>query len=138
MADQNRSAPRSRWPRALQHAAWFVLGANVALHAQELALGAGAMSKANFGESSYSWQIEYRQDFYRNFSASIAMINEGHIPGHHRDGTAWQLWGRLLMFKERMALSVGAGAYYYFDTQPRPGGDTADVHGTTPIFSLAA
>jgi hypothetical protein len=38
----------------------------------------------------------------------------------------------------RFSVAFGAGAYYYFDTQPLPGGDTANVYGTAPIFSLSA
>jgi hypothetical protein len=66
------------------------------------------------------------------------MINEGHVPGHHRDGTAWEVWGRLPLAQDRFSLSLGLGAYYFFDTQPLPGGDTADVHGIAPILSLSA
>jgi len=95
------------------------------------------MGKSGFDETSYTWQVDYRQDFSRYFAGSMALINEGHVPGHHRDGTAWQAWGRLPLFNDRLSISAGAGAYYYFDTQPLPGGDSADVHGTAPIYSLA-
>ena len=57
---------------------------------------------------------------------------------HHRDGTAFEVWGVLPMFNDHVSLSLGAGAYYYYDTQPLPGGTTANVHGTAPIYSLAA
>lgn len=76
--------------------------------------------------------------FDPHFAGSIAYINEGHVPGHHRDGTAWQLWGRLPFFRERVSLSLGVRAYYFFDTQPLPGGDTANIHGTAPIVSFSA
>lgn len=108
------------------------------LPAQELTFLGGMMKTSNFEESSYSWQVDYRQDFHRNFAASIAYINEGHVTGHHRDGTAWQVWGRLPLFQDRVAIALGLGAYYFFDTQPLPGGDTANVHGTAPIYSLSA
>ncbi|MCX6950841.1 MAG: hypothetical protein NTV51_01445 [Verrucomicrobia bacterium] len=108
------------------------------LPAQELTFLGGVMKPSSLGESGYAWQVDYQQNFYRNFSGSIAYINEGHVTGHHRDGTAWQLWGRLPLFDNKIAISLGAGAYYFFDTQPLSGGDTANVHGTAPIYSLAA
>ena len=110
----------------------------VRLPAQELTLLGGLLPETNLERSSYTWQVDYRQNFHPNFAASIAYINEGHLRAHHRDGTAWQLWGRLPLFQDRIAISLGLGAYYFFDTQPRPGGDTANVHGTAPIYSLAA
>ena len=60
------------------------------------------------------------------------------MPGHHRDGTAWEAWGRLPLFQSRASLSLGLGAYYFYDTQPLPGGDTANIHGVAPIYSLSA
>jgi hypothetical protein len=115
-----------------------VLCAGLKLQAQELTFLGGLMSKSNFGQTSFTWQVDYRQDFCRNFAASIAYINEGHVSRHHRDGTAWEAWGRLPLFQDRVSLSLGLGAYYFYDTQPLPGGDTANVHGTAPIYSLSA
>lgn len=114
------------------------LSAGAGLSAQELTLLGGVMNSTQAEQSSYSWQVDYRQNFHRNFAASIAYLNEGHVTGHHRDGTAWQAWGRLPFFDHRVAVSLGLGAYYFFDTQPRPGGDSANVHGTAPISSLSA
>ncbi len=119
-------------------AALLLLCAGLKLNAQELAVLGGVLPKTNAERSTYTWQVDYRQDFYRNLAASIAYINEGHLREHHRDGTAWEVWGRLPLAENRISLSVGLGAYYYFDTRPMPGGDTANVHGTAPIFSLAA
>ena len=112
--------------------------AGLKLHAQEVTFLGGLLPATSTERSSYTWQFDYRQDFYRNFAASIAYINEGHLRAHHRDGTAWEAWGRLPLFKDRFALSAGIGAYYFFDTQPLPGGDTEDVHGTALIYSLSA
>lgn len=108
------------------------------VNAQELSLLGGAMSTRNVRFSTYSWQLDYRQDLTRYFAGSVALINEGHIAGHHRDGTAFEGWLRLPLFHDRFSLSAGAGAYYYYDTQPRPGGDSADVHGTAAIYSVSA
>jgi hypothetical protein len=116
----------------------LLLCAGLKVQAQELTFLGGLLPETNLERSSYTWQVDYRQDFYRNFAASIAYINEGHLRRHHRDGTAWELWGRLPLFQDRVAVSLGLGAYYYFDTQPLPGGDTANVHGVAPIYSLSA
>ena len=115
----------------------FLLCACLKLQAQELTLLGGTLSDAKFDRSSLTWQVDYRQNFYRNIAGSIAYINEGHVPGHHRDGTAWELWGRLPSAQNRFSISLGAGVYYFYDTQALPGGDTANIHGTAPIYSLS-
>ena len=114
---------------------WF---ACLALPGQELTLLGGGMNTGDFKYSSYSWQVDYRQDFTRNVAASVAYINEGHVPGHHRDGTAFEAWARLPFATNRFTVSLGLGAYYYYDTQWLPSGETANIHGTAPIFSVAA
>lgn len=136
--DGDASTSMNHVLRSWKLAALFFAGATIKLSAQELTVSGGLMNTPNFDESSYSWQVDYRQNFHPYFAASIAYINEGHVTGHHRDGTAWQGWARLPIFQDRIALSLGVGAYYYFDTQPMAGGDTANVHGTAPIYSLAA
>lgn len=118
--------------------ALLALGTALSLTAQELTLLGGILPKTDSERASYTYQVDYRQDFYRNFAASIGYINEGHLRRHHRDGTAGQVWASLPFFHDRMAVSFGVGGYYYFDTQPLPNGDTANVHGTSPIYSLAA
>jgi hypothetical protein len=119
-------------------AALLLLGAGLNLPAQELTVLGGIMNTGGFKQSSYAWEVDYRQDLYKYFAGSISYINEGHITGHHRDGNAWELWGNLPFWNDRVALSLGAGAYYFYDTQPLPGGDTADVHGSAPIYSFSA
>ena len=123
--------------RTWQLSALLFLCLGLTLSAQELTVLGGVLPKTNIERSSYTWQVDYRQDFYRNLSASIAYLNEGHLREHHRDGTAWEVWGRLPVFHDRFSVSVGVGAYYFFDTQPLPGGDTANVHGTALITSLS-
>lgn len=118
--------------------ALLLVCASLNLHAQELTILGGGMSRADFKQSSYTWQIDYRQDLYRYLAASIAYINEGHVPGHHRDGTAGEVWGELPFFNNSLSLALGAGPYYFYDTQPLPGGDTANVHGTALIVSFSA
>jgi len=116
----------------------FMLCAGASLHGQELTFLGGLLPETSSERSSYTWQIDYRQDLYRNIATSIAYINEGHLREHHRDGTAWEIWGRLPFAQDRFSVSVGVGAYYFYDTQPLPGGDTANIHGTAPIYSVSA
>ena len=106
--------------------------------AQELSVLGGVTHSSDFAKASYAWQVDYRQDFFKHFAASIAYLNEGHVTGHHRDGNAWQVWGNMPFWNDRVALSLGAGAYYFYDTQPLPNGDTQNVHGSAPIFSFSA
>lgn len=108
------------------------------LAAQELTFLGGGMSTRDLQLSTYTWQVDYRQNFTRYLAGSVSLINEGHIVGHHRDGTAAQLWARLPLFHDRVAFAIGAGGYYYYDTQPLPNGDTADVHGGAAIYSASA
>ena len=103
---------------------------------QELTFLSGNM-KAGTAGSSYTWEIDYRQNFYENLAASFSYINEGHVPGHHRDGDALELWGSLPFDHGRVTVSLGGGAYYYYDTQVSPLGGSADVHGTSLIYSAA-
>ena len=116
----------------------LLLAAGLKLPAQEFTLLGGLLPKSGFARSSFTWQVDYRQDLYRNLAGSIAYINEGHVPGHHRDGTAWEAWARLPFSENQYSISLGGGVYYFYDTQSLPGGDTANIHGTAPIFSLSA
>jgi len=124
--------------RTWKLSALVLLCAGLKLPAQELTFLGGLLPETSTERSSYTWQVDYRQDFYRNFAGSIAYINEGHLRRHHRDGTAFEVWGRLPLFQDRFAIAMGLGGYYYYDTQPLPGGDTANIHGTAPIYSLSA
>lgn len=115
----------------------FIL-AVAGLRAQELSFLAGGGSMPNLRSSSYSWDLGYRQHLFRHLSGSVSWINEGHLEGHHRDGTAAQVWVDLPLFKGRYIFSAGAGGYYYFDTQATPAGNTVDVHDTAAIVSFSA
>ena len=117
--------------------ALILLCAAPRLPAQELTFLSGVMTPSNLKEWSYNWQIDYRQDFARYLSGSISYINEGHVKGHHRDGSAWEMWAQFPLAHDRLTFSLGAGAYYFYDTQPLPNGDTANIHGTAPIASFS-
>jgi hypothetical protein len=123
---------------ALKLAALVVALAGLGLRAQELSVLGGTATSGTFDKSATAWEADYRQDLYKYFDASIAYINEGHFPGHLRDGTAWEGWTNLPFWNDHVALSFGAGIYYYYDTQALAGGGSADIHGTAPILSFSA
>lgn len=119
--------------------AGLIAAAALPLPAQELTLLGGLMATHDLHETSYTWQLDYRQVFHPNFAMSLAYINEGHVVGHHRDGSAMEAWGQLPLGRQRrLTLSAGAGVYYFYDTQALPNGDSRNIHGTAPIVSLAA
>ncbi len=113
-------------------------GGAATARAQEFSAQLGTTGSGSSLSSHYSWQVDYRQALHRHVAWSLAWINEGHDPSHHRDGLAAQLWAVLPFHSETFSLSFGAGAYHYFDTRFLPGGTTANIHGWTPVYSLAA
>src|SRR5882724_4996903 len=132
----------ARPPRAA--AAWrflVILAALVAggaLRAQEVSYLAGGGTLPNFRSSTFSWDLDYRQHLYRYLSASVGWINEGHLIGHHRDGTDGELWLEAPMFNGRLTLAAGAGGYYYFDTETAGDSNSIDVHGSALMTSFSA
>jgi hypothetical protein len=128
------------FPFLLRFLALFpaALGTAVAPRAQELSFLAGDTGSGLTLSSHYSWQIDYHHTLTRHLAWSVAWINEGHEIAHHRDGVACQAWAVLPFHSDTFALSFGAGGYHYFDTEFLPGGTTANTHGWTPIYSLAA
>jgi hypothetical protein len=107
-------------------------------HAGELSFLAGATESVDTGQTTHGWQIDFRHDFADSFAMSASWINEGRLDDHHRDGFATQLWGRIPLLERRFSIAFGAGAYRYFDTQARPGGAHANVHGWAPVYGLTA
>jgi hypothetical protein len=110
-----------------------------AAYAQELTLFAGGLKGSGSKESSPVWAVEYQQPLNENIAASFSWLNEGHVPGHHRDGQSIQIWGRTNVLDRRLSLAAGVGPYRYFDTTVSAGGDGyANVHGWGTVGSLAA
>jgi hypothetical protein len=85
--------------------------------AEEIDGFAGSVDADDHSSRSYSWALEYRQDFLTYAGASFTYLNEGHLAAHHRDGAALQGWVRSPLW-QGLGLSFGAGPYVYFDTQP--------------------
>jgi hypothetical protein len=115
-----------------------LLAAGPAAHAraEELAFYAGSISTDDGDSHSYAWQLEYRQNVGRYLDASFLYVNEGHVPGHHRDGVSLQAWAVTPRLKDRFTLALGVGPYLYADTQDQaapPG--FKDSHDVAVIYT---
>ena len=100
---------------------------------------AGSLRDSGTKEGSHAWAVEYQHGLGENTAASFSWLNEGHIPGHHRDGQAVQIWGRASVLDRRLSLAFGIGPYRYFDTtESSASGGYANPHGWGAVGSLAA
>ena len=121
---------------ALLAAAWIALPSGVA--AQEIFGLAGPMeADSPDGGRSHAWLVSYSQGLGEHLAASFTYQNEGHVPNHHRDGHALQLWGKTTAFSPHLTFAAGAGPYRYYDTIPT-GTGYADDHGYGLMYSLSA
>ena len=99
----------------------------------------GVITDSELRNSSYSWQLAYMEGLGEHFDASLSYLNEGHIPLHHRDGIAVQLWARTDLLDRRLALLAGIGPYFYCDTTKASANSSfSDDHGLGAMLSLAA
>lgn len=106
--------------------------------ARTLYFAGGLIDSPRYRDSSYSWQIAYMEHIADHFAWSFSWLNEGHFPGHHRDGQNLQLWLNCHPLDKRLSLAAGAGPYLYYDTQATGTGRYRDAHELGAIFSLAA
>ena len=115
------------------------LSAGLAAQAQDLAVHAGGTRTVDPHDTTYGWLASYAHDLGPNLFGSFTYQNEGHVPSHHRDGHAVQLWARASLFSPQFSLAAGVGPYHYFDTTvaERPGG-FADAHGWGAMYSVSA
>jgi hypothetical protein len=105
--------------------------------AQEFSLISGPL--VSDSANSISWEATYREGLGRYAAWSFSWLNEGHIPDHHRDGQAFQVWGRVPLWNDRLELSAGAGPYRYFDTTAaQAGADYSNTHGWGILWSTRA
>jgi len=110
-----------------------------AAYAQELTLLGGGLKESGTKEASPVWAFEYQHPLHENVALSFSWLNEGHVPGHHRDGQSIQIWGRSNVLHRRLSLAAGLGPYRYFDTTvSSAGGGYANIHGWGTAGSLAA
>jgi hypothetical protein len=136
------AGPRSAWPRIGIWTACAVAAlcafAGVA-HGESVLALAGITDASGDPSNTYGWQLEFHEPLAAQWSASLAWLNEGHVPGHHRDGAVTQLWFDLPVWGKRLVYSVGVGPYLYFDTQQESSArGYSDVHAAAAIFSASA
>ena len=135
ITDSNKGRGRASAARVVVCAALGIASGTV--HAQEFSFLAGPLRSGS--QNTYSWEANYREGLGYYAAWSFSWLNEGHIPDHHRDGQAVQIWGRLPVWDDRLELSAGAGPYRYFDTSAaQAGGDYANTHGWGGILTLRA
>jgi hypothetical protein len=105
---------------------------------QELYALGGGQYTPSLHEKTYSYSIEYLENFNDYTYGTFTWLNEGHVTDHHRDGYSAQLWLRWPSASRRLTLSAGVGPYRYYDTTEIPGIGTTDAHGWGVIGSAAA
>jgi hypothetical protein len=107
---------------------------------QEVYALGGIRQNVETHKTTYTWQIEYMQRLSDYFAWSFSYLNEGHVPGHHRDGPVSQIWLRTPEDKLPAGFSIaaGTGAYRYFDTTSKTNGRDANEHGWGAVSTVAA
>ncbi len=106
--------------------------------ADEITYMIGPVSSRNGGDPSDAWSFAYRSNWSPWLSTTLSYLNDGHFPGHHRDGVTAQIWPQASTFGGHLTFAVGAGPFYYYDTTVAAnGGGYADAHGWAPLYSAA-
>src|SRR6476660_9011055 len=112
--------------------------ASILAQAQEIS-GLGGALRGPDNAHTFAWEMDYQRSLGEHAVFSAGWINEGHLPGHHRDGPVAQVWWRTTAFAPRLSLAAGVGPYAYFDTVPTTTSDGShDDHGIGIIASAAA
>jgi hypothetical protein len=107
--------------------------------AGELQLHLGGLHAYPHSEPTYAWSLEYRHPLTKNLSTSFGWQNEGHVPGHHRDGHTVQLWLNTTPAGRGPVFAVGLGPYRYFDTRDAQNADGyINAHGWGLVASAEA
>ena len=102
--------------------------------AQQLSLSFGGTELSPPRDRTFGARVEYRHDIAPWLAGSLAYVNEGHVPGHHRDGVGAQLWLQTPLTAPGWRFAVGAGGYQFFDTTLA---ETADGYRNAHGFGRA-
>jgi hypothetical protein len=112
--------------------------ASNAVYGETLLALAGSTDSENSVGNSYAWQLQFQEPIASYLSGSLSWLNEGHVPAHHRDGAALQLWLDAPTLLQRVVFSVGAGPYIYFDTEAAASDrGYSDIHSAAAMVSAA-
>jgi len=107
--------------------------------AQELTLLGGATRIDAPRDSTFGLRFDYSHELGDHFAAGFTYGNEGHVPGHHRDGHAVQLWAHTGDLGSGLRFAVGAGPVRYFDTALAENAEGfSNAHGRGILYSAAA
>lgn len=119
-------------------AAAVAVAAACAAHAQDVSVLGGVTRLRPPDDRTYGYHIGYTHEIQPWLAASWSWDNEGHVPGHHRDGFQLQA---ILQHEvaSGLTLGVGAGVYQYFDTTLAESTEGyRNAHGTGGVYSLLA
>ncbi len=108
-----------------------------AAYGQEVYVHVGYLENTRTHDTAYRWGAAYMREVGKHLLVSLTYVNEGHLPQHHRDGYAPQVWLRQYLVDRHLSFELGIGPYFYFDTDGTQAVDR-DRHGWGGIASVAA
>jgi hypothetical protein len=112
--------------------------ASTCVHGETLLALAGITNPDSSATNTYAWQFELQEPMSRYLGGSLSWLNEGHVPYHHRDGVATQLWLTAPRWLDRFVFSAGAGPYIYFDTKTASSDrGYSDIHSAAALVSAS-
>lgn len=85
------------------------------------------ISQSNPG--TYQWRLDYQQGLGEHWYLETGWVNDGHIPGHLRDGYTLQFGIRTRVFSPRWSLGIATGVTRFYDTIQ----DTSNAQGFADI-----
>src|SRR3954466_8975913 len=85
--------------------------------AQDLTVAGGHVQSNDPEGDGAAWSLRYTHDLRGPLFAGVRYLNEGHLPGHHRDGTAALIGLRNEEPWHGLVFALAAGPYRYFDTR---------------------
>jgi hypothetical protein len=89
-------------------------------------------------ENALALMLEYRRNLGRHFDWTVGWLYEGDPGPVNRHGMLSQLWLVRRFFDDRLALSVGGGAYIPVDRHRKPGEGGDDDPTLAGIATMAA
>jgi hypothetical protein len=100
--------------------------------AQEFTGFMGPQWNLSFESSTtYQWRLDYQQGLDRHWYFETGWVNDGHIPGHARDGITAQIGWRTDLWSPKWNFGIAAGPDRYYDTtnDSSNAGNFSDVQG---------
>ena len=106
----------------------LALAASTAV-ADDFSILGGAARSEQAKKTSPAWLLSYEHELEGDFFGGFSYVNEGHFPGHHRDGLAAQVGVHTPKSASGWQMRVAAGPYAFFDTTVASGAGYRDAHG---------